>query len=145
MVLHGKLEDQPGTKDPVWTRERFENFGRPVLGQYRPVVVAQLARRFLWPEIEIRLSQPLEARQLEEAFEQLVDVDETPVLVFHERHGGAVVHEGMKAVFAFPPRLTLLGPPQYRPFRHRQAAKKFSVRGGFYDVVLEARLHALHR
>src|SRR3989441_3418062 len=110
MVVHGKLEDQPVAKDPVWTRERFENFGRPVLGQYRPVVVAQLARRFLWPEIEIRLSQPLEARQLEETFEQLVDVDETPVLVFHERHGGAVVPSSMKTGFAFPPRPPLLGP-----------------------------------
>src|SRR5206468_2763229 len=113
----------------VWTRERFENFGWPALGQYRLVVVAQLARRLLGPEIETRLSQPLEARQLEEAFEHLVDVHETTVLVLHERHGWAVVHESMKAVFAFPERPTLLGPLQHRFYRHRQAAQNFAVLG----------------
>src|SRR5207245_10834577 len=55
MVLHGKLEDQPVAKDPVWTWERFENFGRPVLGQYRPVVFAELARRYPCPEINLRV------------------------------------------------------------------------------------------
>src|SRR2546426_2494354 len=131
-------------KGPVWTRERFENFGRPALGQYRLVVLAQLARRLLGPEIEIRLSQPLEARQLEEAFEQLVDVDETTVLVLHEGHGGAVVHEGMKAVLAFPERPTLLGSLQHRLYRHRQAAQNFAVLGPFEDVVVEAGLHGLY-
>src|SRR3989475_9955537 len=125
-------------KGTVWTRERFENFGRLALGQYRLVVLAQLARRLLGPEIEIRLSQPLEARQLEETFEQLVDVDETPVLVFHERHGGAVVHEGMKAVFAFPQRPPLLGPLPYRLYPHPQAAKSVRPLEG---VVVESGLH----
>src|SRR2546428_2962876 len=131
-------------KGPVWTRERFENFGWPALGQYRLVVVAQLARRLLGPEIETRLSQPLEARQLEEAFEHLVDVHETTVLVLHERHGWAVVHESMKAVFAFPERPTLLGPLQHRLYRHRQAAPNFAVPGRFDDEVAESRLHGLH-
>src|SRR5437899_5415039 len=131
-------------KGPVWARERFENFGRSALGQYRLVVLAQLARRLLGPEIEIRLSQPLKARQLEEAFEQLVDVDETTVLVFHERHGWAVVHEGMKAVFAFPERPTLLGSLQHRLYRHRQAAPNFAVLGSIDDVVFESGLHCIH-
>src|SRR2546426_9281568 len=131
-------------KGPVWTRELFVNFGSPALGPYRQVVVAQLARRLLGPEIEIRLSQPLEARQLEEPFEQLVDVDETTVLVLHERHGRAVVHEGMKAVFAFPQRPTLFGPLQDRLYRHRQATQNFAVLGPFEDVVVEAGLHGLY-
>src|SRR2546426_12074786 len=114
-------------KGPVWARERFENFGWPALGQYRLVVLAQLARRLLGPEIETRLFQPLEARQLEEAFEHLVDVDESTVLIFHERRGWAVVHEGMKGVFAFPEVPLPLDPLQHRLYRHRQAAPNFAV------------------
>src|SRR2546428_10915363 len=102
MTLHANLEDQPVIKGPYGPRKPFKNFGWPALGQYRLVVVAQLARRLLGPEIETRLTQPLEARQLEEAFEHLVDVHETTALVLHERHGWAVVHESIKAVFAFP-------------------------------------------
>src|SRR5439155_23363712 len=98
-------EDQPRRGGAHRGRNSFRKFDRHTSGEDRQVILPKLLCRLLRPQLEVRLPEPIGARQLKASLEWLVGIDHAPILIFHKGHGETTVHEGPKPFLTLTQRL----------------------------------------